>query len=91
MSMNRRRFLSSASSAGAVSFAGSAGLLTALGNSKAYAADMSGYKALVCLFFFGGQDAHDTVLPFDQSSYDGYAALRSGLFSDYAAQAGGYG
>jgi|TARA_B110000483_G_scaffold70401_3_gene87912 uncharacterized protein (DUF1501 family) len=72
-----------------VSFAGSAGLLTALGNSKAYAADMSGYKALVCLFFFGGQDAHDTVLPFDQSSYDGYAALRSGLFSDYAAQAGG--
>ncbi len=72
-----------------MSFAGSAGLLGQLGNSKAYAADMSGYKALVCVFFFGGQDAHDTVLPYDQPSYDRYAALRSGLLADYAAQVGG--
>ena len=86
---NRRSFLKGASSAGAVSFAGGASLLAALGNSKAYAADVSGYKAIVCLFLFGGQDAHDTVLPYDQASYDRYAELRPGLFGDYAAQEGG--
>lgn len=87
--MNRRHFLSRSASVGAVTFAGSTGILSALGNSKAYAADMTGYKALVCVFFFGGQDAHDTVLPYDQASYDRYAELRSGLLADYAAQDGG--
>jgi len=88
--LNRRRFLSgSAATAGSLSFAGTAGMLSLLGNSKAYAADVSGYKAIVCLFFFGGQDGHDTVLPFDQPSYDLYAGHRSGLLRDYAAQPGG--
>ncbi|NNC36045.1 MAG: DUF1501 domain-containing protein, partial [Hyphomonadaceae bacterium] len=86
---DRRSFLKGASSASAVSFAGATSLLAALGNSKAYAADVSGYKAIVCLFFFGGQDAHDTVLPYDQASYDRYAELRPGLLGDYAAQEGG--
>jgi len=69
--MNRRKFLST--TAGALSFAGTTSMLSMLGNSKAYAADVSGYKAIVCLFFFGGQDGHDTVLPYDQTSYDLYA------------------
>ncbi len=86
---NRRSFLKSASSASAVTFAGGASLLAALGNSKAYAADVTGYKAIVCLFLFGGQDAHDTVLPYDQASYDRFVALRPGLMGDYAAQEGG--
>ena len=86
---NRRSFLKGASSAGAVSFAGGTSLLATLASSKAYAADVSGYKAIVCLFFFGGQDAHDTVLPYDQASYDRYAELRPGLLGDYAALPGG--
>jgi uncharacterized protein (DUF1501 family) len=86
---NRRSFLKSASGAGAVSFASGASILAALGNTKAYAADVTGYKAIVCLFFFGGQDSHDTVLPYDQASYDRYAELRPGLFGDYASQTGG--
>jgi len=85
---NRRSFLQRAG-AGAVTFAGGTSILAALGNSKAYAADVSGYKAIVCLFFFGGQDCHDTVLPYDQASYDKYAQLRPGLLGDYAAQTGG--
>lgn len=87
--MNRRKFLSSASCAGALSFAGTAGLLSALGNSKAHAASIGDYKALVCVFFFGGQDGHDVVLPYDQTSYDRYAELRTGILSDYAALDGG--
>ncbi len=86
---NRRSFLKGVSGAGAVSFLGGTGILGALGNSKAYAADVSGYKAIVCLFMHGGQDCHDTVLPYDQASYDGYAALRSGILDDYASQQGG--
>jgi len=87
--MNRRKFLSGTAGAGALSFAGTTSMLSMLGNSKAYAADVSGYKAIVCLFFFGGQDGHDTVLPFDQTSYDLYASHRSGLLSDYEALPGG--
>jgi len=87
--INRRKFLSTTSAAGAVSFAGGAGLLSLLGNSAAHAASTDGYKAIVCLFFLGGQDCHDVVLPYDQASYDEYAGYRSGILTDYAGQPGG--
>jgi len=34
------------------------------------------YKALVCLFLYGGNDANNMVVPYDQSNYDLYAAAR---------------
>jgi uncharacterized protein (DUF1501 family) len=86
---NRRSFLKGAAGAGAVSFLGSTGILSALGNSNAFAADVSGYKAIVCLFLHGGQDCHDTVLPFDQASYDKYSQVRTGILAEYAAKPGG--
>jgi len=86
---DRRSFLKGLGGSGAVSFAGGASLLTALGNSAAYAADTSGYKAMVCLFFFGGQDCHDVVLPYDQPSYDRYGELRTGILNQYENIAGG--
>ncbi|MBL4871734.1 MAG: DUF1501 domain-containing protein [Robiginitomaculum sp.] len=86
---NRRSFLKGVTGAGALSFLGSAGALSVLGNSPAFAADVSGYKALVCVFFFGGQDCHDTVLPFDQASYDRYGELRTGILAEYAQNPGG--
>lgn len=87
--INRRNFLSRASASGALSFTGGAALLSALTQGKAYAADTSGYKALVCLFFFGGQDGYDTLLPYDQPSYDLLAGYRGGIFSDYENLSGG--
>jgi uncharacterized protein (DUF1501 family) len=36
------------------------------------------YKALVCVFLFGGQDAHNVLIPYTQTEYDRYAAARSG-------------
>jgi len=86
---DRRSFLKGLGGSGAVTFAGGTSILAALGNSSAYAAEVSGYKAIVCLFFFGGQDCHDIVLPFDQVSYDRYAELRTGILSQYAALEGG--
>ena len=87
--LDRRHFLKNIGATGAVSFAAGAGILSTLGQSTAYAADVSGYKALVCLFFLGGQDSFDTVLPYDQPSLDRLAEIRPGLFSDYARQNGG--
>lgn len=46
-------------------------------NSLAQAAP--GYRALVCVFLFGGNDANNTVIPFDTAGYQNYAALRSPL------------
>ncbi len=48
--------------------------LAAIG--EAAAATASDYKALVCVFLFGGNDYANTVTPYDQPSYDLYAANR---------------
>jgi uncharacterized protein (DUF1501 family) len=55
----------------------------------ALAADTSGYRALVCVFLFGGMDCHDTVLPYDTPSWNSYADIRASLLAAYAAQPGG--
>jgi len=87
--MNRRKFLARTAATGALSFAGSSGLLALLANGTANAAPHQGYKAIVCLFFLGGQDCHDTILPYDKPSYDKYASFRSEILEDYAEQPGG--
>ena len=77
---NRREFLASTSALG---FASSLGLLSGLTASQSFAADTTGYKALVCVFLFGGMDHADTIIPFDQSSYNQLRSARSGLFNAY--------
>ena len=37
------------------------------------------YKALVCLFLFGGNDANNVIIPHDTSGYASYAAARGPL------------
>jgi uncharacterized protein (DUF1501 family) len=53
------------------------------------ASDVTGYKALVCVFLLGGMDSHDTILPYDQSSYDQYSQIRSSLMNAYRGNPGG--
>ncbi|MEM6650545.1 MAG: hypothetical protein AAF603_09875, partial [Pseudomonadota bacterium] len=79
--INRRRFLKTTA---AISMASGTSALATLNRGKAYAADVSGYKALVCVFLKGGIDHADTVLPYDQSSYDDLKAVRPNLFDAYA-------
>src|SRR2546421_5005708 len=38
--------------------------------------DTSGYKALICLFLFGGNDANNVIIAHDTSGYASYAAAR---------------
>ena len=86
MKPTRRTFLTGASALSAATFAGLGSSLSAF---QASAAETSGYKAIVCLFFLGGIDGHDTVLPYDQTSYDQYAAIRSSLLGQYDNMTGG--
>jgi uncharacterized protein (DUF1501 family) len=44
----------------------------------AHATETSGYKALVCLFLYGGNDAYNTVLATDSTSWSAYTAARGG-------------
>ena len=37
------------------------------------------FKALVCIFLYGGNDANNLIVPIDTTDYDAYAAARQGL------------
>lgn len=37
------------------------------------------YKALVCVFLYGGNDSNNMIVPFDATDYASYAAVRQGL------------
>lgn len=53
--------------------------LGALAAQRAQAADTTGYRALVCLFMAGGNDAHNWVVPTDPTGYADYAKARAEL------------
>lgn len=61
-------------------FSLSAGMVAALGNFvPAAAAAPTDYKALVCIFLFGGNDGHNTIIPMATTEYNAYLAKRGGL------------
>jgi uncharacterized protein (DUF1501 family) len=71
LSVARRRFLSKAA---ALSVAGPATpfalSLASMGEAAAQSVSCTDYKALVCLFLVGGNDAFNTVLATDTPSWD---------------------
>lgn len=75
--LTRRAFLKRA---GALSMMGVGAplALNLAGISEAAAFEASDYKALVCVFLFGGNDYANTVVPFDTANYDLYSAIRGG-------------
>ncbi len=48
--------------------------LAALGEASAF--DATGYKALVCVFLYGGNDYANTVMAYDDPSYNAYFGVR---------------
>jgi uncharacterized protein (DUF1501 family) len=88
---SRRQFIGSACCAAV----GATGLLSTLANLRLMGAVAnpangpqaparsgalpSDYKALVCLFLNGGNDANNLIVPSDTSGYNAYAAARSNL------------
>src|ERR1700754_1970637 len=56
------------------------GMLAALGRLQfASAAPVQDYKALVCIFMFGGNDGHNTVVPLANAQYAAYTAARGAI------------
>ncbi len=51
--------------------------LAAIGEAAAFA-NPTDYKALVCVFLYGGNDFANTVVNYDNASYDAYSAIRGG-------------
>jgi uncharacterized protein (DUF1501 family) len=50
------------------------GLLPALAQSSG-----SNYRALVCVFLFGGNDSNNTIVPMDDVNFPAYTSIRSSL------------
>ncbi len=50
--------------------------LAAMGEAAAFTA--TDYKALVCVFLYGGNDYANTVITYDDDSYNKYATIRGG-------------
>ena len=70
----RRRFLAQCGAFGTLAAASSLdklGLVNALAQSSG-----PDYKALVCVFLFGGNDTNNMIVPFDTADYNAYSAVR---------------
>jgi uncharacterized protein (DUF1501 family) len=75
MGVNRRSFIKYASLAAA----GNAAALRPFGALNALAQTTTDYKALVCVFLFGGNDANNTLIQFDTAGYGSYSTIRGPL------------
>jgi len=71
--MKRRSFLQHAGA-----LAGSAAL-SQFGVFAAHASGATDYKALVCIYLYGGNDANNMIVPIDAAGYANYARKRSYL------------
>jgi uncharacterized protein (DUF1501 family) len=82
--LTRRKFIGNACAA-----VGATGLLSALaqlrmigavaGDAARTTSGSSDYKALVCVFLYGGNDSNNVVIPYDTASYNIYSAARTAL------------
>ena len=75
--LQRRAFLKRLSAVSAMGAAAPLALnLAAAGEAAAF--EGNDYKALVCIFLYGGNDHANTVVPYDLPNYDRYSAIRGG-------------
>ena len=78
LELSRRAFIQRSSQLAAMGAASSYALgLAGIGEAAAFSAG-SDYKALVCVFLYGGNDYGNTLIPFDAANYARYAAIRGG-------------
>ncbi len=73
MRISRRSFLE------ALAAVGAAASFSRFGEGRAWAQTADDYKALVCVFLFGGNDGNNMVVPVDSTGYAAYAAARGAI------------
>ncbi len=79
--MNRRQFIQSGAALSAVGAQPFVPFSISMADAGTVTpnANESGYRALVCVFLFGGNDSHNMIVPLQTSEYNSYAAARNGL------------
>ena len=76
--LSRRAFLRRSGHVAMMGGAASYALgLAGMGEAAAFSAGTD-YKALVCVFLYGGSDHNSMLIPFDAANYARYAAIRGG-------------
>lgn len=53
--------------------------LAAMSEAAAQSTSATDYKALVCVFLYGGNDHYNSLVPFDTVSYANYQRIRTGI------------
>jgi uncharacterized protein (DUF1501 family) len=76
--LHRRAFLKRSAQMGAMGAAAPFALNMSLINDAAAFTGTGPYQALVCLFLLGGNDHDDTLIPYDDTNYNLYSAIRGG-------------
>jgi uncharacterized protein (DUF1501 family) len=96
MAFSRRDFLKRSCCTAAAGFA--AASFNRFGLVNAMAQSAQDYKALVCIFLFGGNDSNNMIVPMSSSGYASYQQIRSvlalpqaGLLPINAPSAGAFG
>jgi uncharacterized protein (DUF1501 family) len=85
MEMERRAFLERSGQLAMMGAASSYALgLAGIGEAAAFS-NAGGYKALVCVFLYGGNDHANTLIPSDATNYARYAAIRGTAGSEAAS------
>ena len=74
---NRRQFLKAGGAGAAAAFASHPG--SAFAQAVGLTAPFDDYKALVCVFLFGGNDSFNLLVPRSNAEYNVYAASRQNL------------
>ena len=77
--LRRREFLRRASMMGVAAQAAPFALQMASIGEAAAQTQAPGYRALVCVFLYGGNDYGNTLVPYDAASWNAYASIRQAL------------
>jgi uncharacterized protein (DUF1501 family) len=74
--ITRRSFMRVSAGAGSLAWAGS---FSRFGLLNAVTPATTDYRALVCIFLFGGNDSNNLIVPMDTTRFDQYTNLRKAL------------
>ena len=84
--LSRRFFLRNAMALSAFGLASRLDCINLIAAARAQSTAASSYKALVCVFLFGGNDGNNTIVPLDTAGYASYAAVRTAASGIQLAQ-----
>jgi uncharacterized protein (DUF1501 family) len=82
----RRSFLRNALALSSVGLASRLDFINLIASASAQTGAPSDYKALVCVFMFGGNDGNNTIIPIDTAGYASYSTVRTSASGIQLAQ-----